>query len=219
MASWYVNNEKLVSTSIRTGSDSLDMRILNTVGSPILAGSRELAIVWHGGNSPYRLRIKKNDGSLRNLIDLKKLDNRWVKTDKLNLEQNQDYLVIVTDDNGQRVKGKLKAVDKSQLPRLPAACAEELKRSTHSEELRKVYFAAWLLHQNDGNWLLQAYQILTEKADSNPLAKQLQARVQNEDIWDDINTSTNAAISDVFSSSGKRGPSAWPAALLCERHN
>jgi hypothetical protein len=132
----------------------------------LVAGDRDLLLMWEGGQSPYRVRLYLGD-SKKPQLERTGLPNRQVRFEKLHLTVGQQYRVQVrsmapqcpqqSDDEPCLTEKQFQVVDAKQLPAMPA----ELAQSSLSADLKQTLFAVWLLDPKNKfkiTWGLEAYQ-------------------------------------------------------------
>lgn len=149
---------------------SLSIPMLAKRTNRITSGTRNLLIVWNGGQGPFEVTLtsaqKKAPSDV--LYHAKSIDEREVKLTRLIFLPEQKYTLTVTDAKSS-VTRQIVSVESYEQPEMP----RELAESTFSEEIKEVLYAAWLT-ENHPDWRLEAYQSLSSTAKSFSLAGKFQ---------------------------------------------
>lgn len=125
------------------------------------AGERALHFMWECGQAPYRLSLVQNDKIL-NGIDIP--SGFEATLPKQNLKPGT-YKLVLSDKKGQSqppfgnayVTENLILVAPADVPPMPAA----LTKSPLPEETRQLLYADWLAKQGNGEWSMEAIQLVT----------------------------------------------------------
>jgi len=150
---------KLTQSVPKDDSTDLQIPLLKKVKAPLVlvAGKRALALQWYGGTPPYQVTVKRG----RNRLQSTSTQKTAIKTKVINFEANKSYRVVVEDAQEQRFSKKFKVVSKA--PSYP----EVLQNVPN--DIRAVLRATWLIYEEKGQWILEAYQQL----DTSQPAKKL----------------------------------------------
>ena len=153
----------------------LSIPLLGDNPTQMAAGKRRFYLRWYGGESPYQVTIVHNGQSLVTPLSVK---NQWVETEALSFQAGKNYQVTITDKNGNAIKESFKVVAAVEYPK-------NLQDASFSHEARQTICATWLASQNHdkgefkpGLWLLEAYQQVSEIANTHYPARLLRDRFE-----------------------------------------
>lgn len=133
----------------------LSMPMLENSEYALVAGQRDIHFAWLGGQSPYSIRLSdRQTGST--LMEAGGLQSARARLPGVNLPPGS-YLVRIADAAGVSRVLRLEAVTESELPAPPDAA----NGPALTPDARTFYYAAWLMGQQNGKWVLEAYQQLT----------------------------------------------------------
>jgi hypothetical protein len=133
---------------------TLTMPLLENVRGParLVAGKRTLHFQWYGGHSPYRVVIYQRREMILNQSNLLE---PVVNTELLNFEARKPYRVMLFAATGQFMGG-FRAFEAEQMPTSPKILAD----ANLPENLRRTLQATWLVMQENGQWIFEAYQLV-----------------------------------------------------------
>lgn len=124
------------------------------------AGERALHFMWECGQAPYRLSLVQNDKIL-NAVDMP--SGFEATLPKQNLKPGT-YKLVLSDTKGQSqppfgnayVTENLILVAPADVPPMP----EALAKAPLPEETRQLLYADWLAKQGNGEWSMEAIQLV-----------------------------------------------------------
>lgn len=130
----------------------LSMPLLENVRGParLVAGKRTLHLQWYGGHSPYRVVIYQRRDKV---LDESNLLEPVIDTKLLTFETRKAYRVMLFEATDQFMGG-FRTFEPEQLPSYP----EVLANANLPENLRRTLQATWLVMQENGQWIFEAYQ-------------------------------------------------------------
>jgi len=130
----------------------LTIPLLKNVKGParLVAGKRTLHLQWYGGNSPYRVVIYQRRDML---LSQSNLLEPVMDTELLTFEAGKPYRVMLFAATGQFMGG-FRAFEPEQMPNYPEVLAD----ANLPENLRRTLQATWLVMQEKGQWIFEAYQ-------------------------------------------------------------
>ncbi|MBU4264326.1 MAG: hypothetical protein KKC76_20955 [Proteobacteria bacterium] len=171
------HHAKLVSLAVRGTCSRLFMPLAARSGSRLVAGTRDLYLAWYGGNPPYGMQIRTAT-SPRPIVERTGLDVPRIRVDGLSLEPG-DYDIEVTDADNKSIIRSCKVVPRVALPTSPAEAFIGEKGGT-DRLLCDTIYAAWLSQQDDGAWMLEAYQHVADIASEYYPAELLRVQFEGE---------------------------------------
>ncbi|MEK8017457.1 MAG: hypothetical protein VSS75_011365 [Candidatus Parabeggiatoa sp.] len=157
-----------ITTGTRNETDG-DMLIplLEDNPSQMVAGQRPLYLRWFGGESPYQVTISENGQSLAS----NSVEEQWIKTQELPLEVSKTYQVSIKDAKGQSIRQTFDVIATIDSPK-------KLQDSSLSPESSQTVWAMALAAQEQGLWMLEAYQKIAEIAEKHYPARLLRDRLE-----------------------------------------
>ncbi len=160
-------------STVAEASNTITMPLLSNELEPValIAKDRVLYLQWDGGQPPYTVNIQKRLDSLASTNN----PTTMIKMDAINFVANSSYRVKVLDSKGQFFMGGFKTVELTQMPVYQAILNSQLPT-----EIRQTLQAIWLIKQNNGEWIFEAYQQVAPFNDYQPakLLKNALARGQ-----------------------------------------
>ena len=168
---------KLVSLAVRGRGSRLFMPLVGCSGSRLVEGARNLRLAWCGGIPPYVLRIRAATLS-KPITELSGLEKPRTRIEGLKLELG-GYDIEVADAQHRFFTRRLEVVPRAALPTPPA---EALRGARDGPDrlLSETIYAAWLSEQDDGVWMLEAYQRVADIASQYYPAALLQVQLEGE---------------------------------------
>ncbi len=151
----------------------LIMPLLENVKGParLVAGKRPLHLQWYGGESPYGVVVYQRRNRLLNESNLlvQALDTKKIITFKA----RKSYRVMLFGAKGQFMGG-FRVVDPKRMPSYP----EVLQDANLPDDLRLTLQVTWLVMQEKGRWIFEAYQQVAPLTNYRPaqLLKEALAR-------------------------------------------
>lgn len=141
------------------GAAPLTMPIVGDRGAAILAGTRDLPLVWGGGCAPYRVTLLRGADTVAWRGDL---ESGQVRLDRTTLRPGP-HLLVVTDGGARRLEATIDVV--GALPALPPDLANA------DSDLGIIAQAVWLAQQDGGRWRFDSFERLRPLIRAgNPLA-------------------------------------------------
>lgn len=132
----------------------------------IASGTRRFSLSWHGGTSPFSIRIFK-DGELKPVLALDNVEERSFSVAGVAFPRGS-YQVEVKDRLQRRTAGFL-AIDRTQVPNPPSSSGLD----SLPPEVARTLAAAWRAAQDDGAWALESFLEAAELAGTFPPARTL----------------------------------------------
>jgi hypothetical protein len=136
----------------------------------IVAGTRALYIAWTGGVGPFSVQVS-NAADGREVVRQTTIERHSVRLPVADFAPG-NYTLWVRNRAGYRVEGVredgLVVVTASEVPMLP----EVLKSSALSDEARTLFYADYLVGQDDGRWTLEALQRVAALPAQSPAVRQ-----------------------------------------------
>ena len=140
----------------------------------LTAGNRALHLRWRGGEAPYRLYLlKEDDGGMRTLAETG-AEGRVADLPALDLTPGT-YLLVIKDkkdyaENSEPLAGPattmaLNVLPVEKRPVMPPDFAENVP-----ERMRALRYPTWLAAQGDGEWTLEAMQLVAPLVAESPYA-------------------------------------------------
>jgi len=146
----------------------ISMSLFPTGQAHLLSGERRLTLYWQGGKPPFGVRIyNKNESEPH--MNLQGLNKGRVTIGPLNFQAGSYYLEVYDATEVEIVR--LDVVPDDLFPVMPA----EIKHANMPREVMNTLEAMWLAGQEDGNWVLEAYQRVsnpTERQSASTLLRQ-----------------------------------------------
>jgi len=161
-----------VTTGVRSKSD-FSMPLLSKSTAQLVAGNRTLHLAWQGGTAPYDIQVFQV-GDNEFLLEKSMLKSRRVAFEAWQGNIG-NYRVVVQDSTGNFIEGKFSVVPDS----LPVT--QEIGDSGLSEQAQLVFFAAWLMNQENGAWRFEAYQQIAELAKTYQPALLIMNELENDE--------------------------------------
>lgn len=132
--------------------------------SKLAAGERALHFRWQGGKPPYRLRLMRDNQVLSELNVPKGSEAILPKLPLL----VDNYTLVIRDGKGlnkgdarrSSVVANLILVAPGDIPSMPQALSDALL----PEEARQLLYADWLAGQGEGEWSMEAIQMVAPYA-------------------------------------------------------
>lgn len=153
----------------------MSIPLLGKNPTQMLAGKRRFYLRWYGGKPPYQVTIAHNGQSLTTLPPVK---TQWLETKPLSFQAGKNYQVTIQDKNGKSVTKSFGVVAGIKYP-------DGLQDASFSKKARQTVRATWLASQNyekkkhkPGLWILEAYQQVSEIADTHYPARILRDRFE-----------------------------------------
>ena len=151
----------------QTHGDDLLMPLLEDNPSQMVAGKRSLYLRWFGGESPYQVTISENG----QLLTSKSVNDQWIKTQALSFEISKTYQITIQDAKEQNLTETFEGIATIDFPK-------ELRDSGLSPESRQTVWAMELASQEQGLWMLEAYQQASEIAEKHYPARLVRDRLE-----------------------------------------
>ena len=161
-------DESAIPDNMVTRGDGDELKIPMAVRGPnfIVNGEPKLWLAWAGGKAPYKV-----------IVDI---DGRAKVTDKLQAQEFEfeappvdakRFTVTVKDSGGRIAKVLMRY--RNGLPDPP----ESLKAKMGTGEAKDIIYASWLTSLHEGDWSIEAAQILRKRPKSDAAAKTLLERI------------------------------------------
>ena len=133
----------------------------------LTADKRDLHVRWQGGEGPYRLNLmkKENDGTKTPVIQETSTQERQVDLSQVDLKPGT-YILVIKDqkafaENPDPAYGPAVMMDLEVLPpEARPSMPQELADASCSQNLKQFLYASWLARQGDGEWTLEAIQLV-----------------------------------------------------------
>jgi hypothetical protein len=165
MSDWLtMGHESLreVDASVRSGETELALQI------PLLArpdarmsdGHKQFHLAWLGGRAPYSVHLRC-PGDETPPFNLSAPSSRLVADVVL---QPGNYAIDISDAAGESVKGRFRVIGAEEVPHFP----EDVVGLDAQKEVANLYLSIWLASQQDGRWVLEAYQLASERLQNDP---------------------------------------------------
>lgn len=140
------------SVKSREFSEELTMPLLQNIKhqASLIAGKRALHLQWRGGKPPYQVQIKQRRKLLLTQISY----TTAIETEAMNFKAGKPYRLVVTDAEGQIFIGGFRVFAPAQLASYPQISED----GNLPDYIRRTLQATWLVMQEDGKWIFEAYQ-------------------------------------------------------------
>ncbi len=173
-ASFFNGGSKNLLSTVSAVSRSVDPAAV--INAPLLnyplnkiIQRNELSLSWMNGVAPFNISIQSETNSSIN-VSLDNIMNREVSID-ISMLKPGAYIILLSDINEQK-KFILKISAKNERPTL----SEKLPCS--SEEQCEIFLALDLIYRDNQEWLLESFQIVSQYADENMLAREIRSQLQ-----------------------------------------
>jgi hypothetical protein len=150
-----------VDASVRSGEKELTLQIplLARPDARAAAGHKQFHLAWLGGRPPYAVHLRCLGDETR-ALDLSLPSPRLAADVAL---QPGNYTVEISAA-GESVKGRFRVVPAEEVPQVP----ESVLGLDAGKELRNLFEVMWIASQEDGLWVLEAYQLASEHLQNDP---------------------------------------------------
>jgi len=129
----------------------ISMSLFPTGHAHMLSGKRRITLYWVGGKPPFSIRIRNNNKS-DPILKQEGLKEGRTTIGPLDFSVGSYYLEVNDAREVEIVRIDVLADDAS--PVMPS----EIRNANMPKEVMNTLEAMWLAGQDDGNWVLEAYQ-------------------------------------------------------------
>ena len=132
----------------------------------LIAGKRDLHIRWQGGEGPYRLNLMKKENGIKTPV-IQETTTREHQADLSQVDLKPGVYILVIKDSpafaenpdpayGPAVMMDLEVLPPETRPSMP----QNLADAPCSQNMKQFLYAGWLTKQGDGEWTLEAMQLV-----------------------------------------------------------
>ena len=132
----------------------------------LIAGKRDLHIRWQGGEGPYRLNLMKKENGIKTPV-IQETTTREHQADLSQVDLKPGVYILVIKDSpafaenpdpayGPAVTMDLEVLPPETRPSMP----QNLADAPCSQNMKQFLYAGWLTKQGDGEWTLEAMQLV-----------------------------------------------------------
>ncbi|MBV9341125.1 MAG: hypothetical protein JO159_09585 [Acidobacteria bacterium] len=173
----FIEEKGVAKTHTRGGANpatqmDLGVKMLEGRLQAIVGGSRNLALSWQGGLSPFQLVITREEGA-QTVLELKSLSDRQIDNNPVSLQPGMYSLEL--SDASAKFDAQFMVVTDAELPRFPSALIDEQL----PPEMRQTAQAAWLAAQGARRWRWEAYLRLEGLPQDYGPARRLREALRN----------------------------------------
>lgn len=160
-------SEEVPDNMVSKGDDKA-IRVPMTVRGPnfLAASQKRLWLTWEGGKGPFKIVVEV-DGKAKVSEAFEARETAIDLPDSSVLR----LTIMVRDSANHSARVLVRFRD--HLPELP----DEMKNAAPGDSARAVMHAAWLTGRHEGDWSLQAAQILHDRAETDQAAAALLQRI------------------------------------------
>jgi hypothetical protein len=165
--------DSMVSSMISRGDKGppISMSLFPTGQARILSGNRTINLYWDGGKPPFGIRLH-DQGRSAPIVNLEGIDQGRTTIGPIDFEIGTYYLDVYDANEVEIVR--LDVVADDQFPAKPA----EMQNAGMPEEVMNTLKAMWLAGQDDGDWVLEAYQRVADTTDEQSASRLLRQALE-----------------------------------------
>jgi len=152
-------------------SPPISMSLFPTGQARMLPGRRTVSLYWDGGKPPFGLRMRVQDKS-ELVVNLEGLESGSVNIGPIDFNVGSYYLEVYDKDEIEIVR--LDIVPEGLYPEKPA----EMRNASMPGTVMNNLEAMWLAGQEEGVWVLEAYQMVTDTGNEQSAAALLRKALE-----------------------------------------